>query len=401
MPSATAHSIVLPERLLALFAAQDLESLIDTTFEVVRAAVVCDFASAFYVSGGKGLLKERDSLGRKSSRAFMRRYVELTPALPVAAANRGIKVILTRTNLPRSTATLRRSAFYREIMQPQGWRHAVALCFWGDPAADLPVFVASANRSEGRRDFSDREVANLERIYPFLDSAVNRLHEREATTTVQDGLALAVHDETRGFAILDGDLLLVQANPVARRLCAAWVDDPPAANAESSSPPWRLPPALLEACHELRHEWQSLLRANPDATDIRRRRELHAPVAGLTASVTMVCPHRTGLAEPTFVLELDRRVHGMSLEASERSAPVLRMMTASERAVAMVLADGFSNQEIADRLGKTVHAVKFLLHRIYQKTGIPGRAALVAVLRSRLTPRPAAPSTLRHPRRGR
>jgi DNA-binding CsgD family transcriptional regulator len=63
-------------------------------------------------------------------------------------------------------------------------------------------------------------------------------------------------------------------------------------------------------------------------------------------------------------------------------------MTAAERAVAMVLADGLSNQEIADRLGKTVHAVKFLLHRIYQKTGIPGRAALVAVLRSRLTPDP-------------
>ena len=63
--------------------------------------------------------------------------------------------------------------------------------------------------------------------------------------------------------------------------------------------------------------------------------------------------------------------------------PVLQKMTAAERSVATVLADGFSNQEIADRLGKTVHAVKFLLHRIYQKTGVPSRAALVAVLRSR------------------
>jgi len=63
--------------------------------------------------------------------------------------------------------------------------------------------------------------------------------------------------------------------------------------------------------------------------------------------------------------------------------PVLQKMTAAERSVATVLADAFSNQEIADRLGKTVHAVKFLLHRIYQKTGVPSRAALVAVLRSR------------------
>ena len=52
-------------------------------------------------------------------------------------------------------------------------------------------------------------------------------------------------------------------------------------------------------------------------------------------------------------------------------------------AVALALADGLSNQDIADRLGKTVDAVKFMLHRIYQKTGLPNRAALVAVLRSR------------------
>jgi DNA-binding CsgD family transcriptional regulator len=97
----------------------------------------------------------------------------------------------------------------------------------------------------------------------------------------------------------------------------------------------------------------------------------------------MVCPNTTGLAEPTFVLELDRRVHGVSLETADRSVPVLQKMTPAERAVAMVLADGFSNQEIADRLGKTVDAVKFLLHRVYQKTGVPSRAALVAILRSR------------------
>ena len=93
---------------------------------------------------------------------------------------------------------------------------------------------------------------------------------------------------------------------------------------------------------------------DPDATDIRRPRRLRARVPGLTAWITMVCPNTTGLAEPTFVLELDRRVHGVALETPDRSLPVLQKMTAAERAVAMVVADGFSNQEIADRLGKTV-----------------------------------------------
>ena len=109
---------------------------------------------------------------------------------------------------------------------------------------------------------------------------------------------------------------------------------------------------------------------------------LHTQDPSLTASITLVGPNTTGLAEPTFLLELDRRVHGVALTAQDRSVPVLRTLTEAEREVALVLADGLSNQEIADRLGKTIHAVKFLLHRIYQRTGVPSRAALVAVLRA-------------------
>ena len=126
------------------------------------------------------------------------------------------------------------------------------------------------------------------------------------------------------------------------------------------------------------------MRADPDATGLRcHRRVMHPRVPGLTASITMICPTTAGLAEPTFVLEFDRRVHGVALETPDGSVPVLQKLTAAERAVALVVADGFSNQEIADRIGKSVHAVKFLLHRIYQKTGLPSRGALVAVLRSR------------------
>jgi DNA-binding CsgD family transcriptional regulator len=369
------------EQLLALFAAKDLEALIDTSFGVLRTAVRCDFASAFYRSAGRGLLKQRDSRGREYGPAFMRRYVELTPAIPLAMANRGVKIQATRKGLP--SAELEQTAFYREIMQPQGWRHAVALCFWGDPPADFPIFVASVFRSEKRTDFTERDVAGLERVHQVLDAAVNRVHEREAANTLRDGMAVAVRDKTGGVAILDRSLAVVQSNAVARQFCAAWAHDAAGETAGASSRAWRLPPALTAACHELRDEWQSLLRVDPDAVAPRRREVLSSPVPDLRASITMVCPDSNGLAEPTFVLELDRIVHGVALEPPDGSAPVLQKLTTAERAVAMVLADGFSNQEIADRLGKTVHAVKFLLHRIYGKTGIPSRAALVAVLRSR------------------
>ncbi len=270
-------------------------------------------------------------------------------------------------------------------MKPEGWRHGVALCFWGDPPAQSPVFVTSVYRNEASGDFSEQDIASLERVHPFLDCAVNAVNEREAATSVRDGLAMAARDGTHGFAILDQNLALVHANAAARRLCAAWDDG---AVTAGDSGRRRLPAMLLEGCAALRHDWQLLMRTDPDATGPYRYQRLsHPRIPGLTASITMVCPNASGLAEPTFVLELDRYVHGVSLETPDRAVPLLQKMTDAERAVAMVLADGFSNQEIADRLGKTVDAVKFLLHRIYQKTGIPNRAALVAVLRSQSRPR--------------
>src|SRR5260221_14555256 len=76
LPTATDNPIIAPERLLALFAAKDLDALIDTAFHVLRAAVVCDFASAFYRSSGDGLFKQRDSQGREYGPVLMRRYIE-------------------------------------------------------------------------------------------------------------------------------------------------------------------------------------------------------------------------------------------------------------------------------------------------------------------------------------
>jgi DNA-binding CsgD family transcriptional regulator len=260
----------------------------------------------------------------------------------------------------------------------------VALCFWGDRPAKFPILVTTAYRREGRRDFSEHDVETLERLHPFIDCAVNRVSEREAAETLHDGILMTARRGPQGFAILDRDLVPVQVDRVARQLCAVWVDNGEGTETADSSLTLQLPPAFAAECRKLHDEWQALVRTDPDGTGERcQRRIAHPCVPGLTASITMVSPSTTGLTEPTFVLELDRRVHGVSLDAPDRSLPIVLNLTTAQRAVALVLADGFSNQEIAERLGKSVHAVKFLLHRIYEKSGVPNRAALVAVLRPR------------------
>ena len=366
-------------QLLALFAATDLEALIDAAFPLLRTTVPCDFVSAFYRGAGKGLLKSRDSRGRQHSAAHMRRHVALNPAIPLAAASPGTRILPTRIGLPRSNKALRGMAFYQEIMQEEGWRHSVALCFWGDPIGDLPVFVISVNRGAGNSDFAAREIARLERIHPFVDCAVTRLYEREAARNLLDSMAVAARGGARGFAILDRHLRLAQASDVARRMCATWADDHLESRADDPRA-WRLPAALAAGCRELRDEWQSALHANPDVTGLRRRRVIHPRDSALTASITLVGPSAMGLAEPSFVVEFNRLQRG-EVRPPGQSVALLRKMTPAERVVASVLAEGLSNQEIADRLGKSIHAVKFLLHRIYHKTGIASRAGIVAMLR--------------------
>lgn len=367
---------VSSSRLLALFAAKDLDALIDAAFRILREAVACDFASAFYRYSDEGLLKERDSRGREYGPEFTRRFIELSPAIPVARANPGLDLLTTRAALPHSEADLKKSDFYREIMQAQGWRHAVALCFWSQPLAELPVFVASVYRREGRRDFSDADLIRLRSVHPFLSCAINRLHELEAAQSVRDGMAMTVRRGSTGVAVLDWNLNLVEANPVARRLCATWADSPARSRVNGARRAWRLPSALAEVCRELRSE-QAGSSAGPDAAVTRRRSGiLHPRMLGVVASISMICRSATGMSEPSFVIELEKT------EKPEHRRLLLERMTAAERAVAMVVLDGLSNQEVADQLGKSVQAVKFLLHNIYSKTGVSNRAALVVALRS-------------------
>jgi DNA-binding NarL/FixJ family response regulator len=54
------------------------------------------------------------------------------------------------------------------------------------------------------------------------------------------------------------------------------------------------------------------------------------------------------------------------------------VLTAREHDVARLVTKGVRNRDIADALGITLGTVKDRVHRILAKTGLPGRAAIVA-----------------------
>jgi DNA-binding CsgD family transcriptional regulator len=65
-------------------------------------------------------------------------------------------------------------------------------------------------------------------------------------------------------------------------------------------------------------------------------------------------------------------------------------LTARERDIARLAAEGLSNQEIADRMVISIRTVGNHLHHVYAKLGISGRSALAALLPPAGRPAPAA-----------
>ena len=51
-------------------------------------------------------------------------------------------------------------------------------------------------------------------------------------------------------------------------------------------------------------------------------------------------------------------------------------VTAAERAVLRLVADGLTDEEIAARLRRKVRAIRATLHRFHERTGLVGRRAV-------------------------
>ncbi|HEX6322925.1 MAG TPA: helix-turn-helix transcriptional regulator [Vicinamibacterales bacterium] len=376
-----AHRLpVPPDQLLSLVAAGDLDTLADAAFSALAAAVRCDSVSVFYQSAGSHLLQERDSNGRRYGAEFTALHARLSPAIPITMANPGIKLVPTRTGLPRDDLELRASEFYREVMQVQGWRHAVALCFWDGPPPREPVLVFTVKRAEGEPDFSDDDLADLETMHAFIEPAVRRIRELATATAVSNAFAAPLRHDERGVAVLDAALRVVEANVACRRLLKRGLSAGTHRTRPRRAGNIDIPPAVIAACRELKADRLHDLLDGGTARLFRRRNVSVPGDPTLECLITMVSHDHGGMAEPSFVVEI------AALPPNERAGgPALAAVpgiTGAEREVAAALAEGLSNQEIADRLGKTIHAVKFLLHRIYHKTGIANRVGLVARLRS-------------------
>ncbi len=373
----------LDKPLTALQAAITGDALIKAAFALLQRAVTCELVGIFLriETRPDGPIPFRfvDSIGRKFEREMREGiFFQEHPASAILMANPGIRLIGTRNILPPDEI-LYASRFYREVMQVMGFRHAIGMYFWDDPP-QMPEAVLSVCRIEGQPDFTDDDVAMLDRLYPQIDAALRRMRAIERERGARGELHGLI-DPARLACVLHWDLTVAEANRAAREMCAQW--NLGAASAQLKLPPFCLPAPLRDACAELKRNWHASVADHPEAGKAEHLVVQH-PEGALTANVSLRVRHTAPLGKPSFLIEFDPPKKAASVADRPSRKLSLDRFTLGERELIRLTCAGKSNQEIANETGKALGSVKNALSALYGKTGVHSRSALIALVGGQL-----------------
>lgn len=366
----------LEKPLLALEAALDGSKFIKAVFHLTKSAVACDFVNVCLRIVRKGEVNIAYAMIDSRRREFGRELLEDSffinhPGMPILMAHPGIRFINTREVLPPDEV-LQTTRFYREVMQVMDFRHAIAMFLWSDPP-QTPEAIFSLYRIKGNPDFTDEEVALLDRLYPHIQTAFDRVNRIEKERAVRDEMRSFVRRTGRATCVLDWELAVAGASRAARENCARWNSGRD--NSRLKAPPFRLPDPLREACADLKAHWSSSQREEPVAGSVLRRHVQHPFRPTLQATVSMHLSHLDPFAKPGFVIDFSAGVSSSPVFSGSGQDPHL---TPAESGLVELVRRGLSNQEIAQHTGKALGTVKNLLHAIFKKAGVTSRSALTA-----------------------
>lgn len=353
--------------------AADSEAFIKAVFKLLMATVECDFALANLRNVDSVPLEARDSLGRRFGPEYIERFFKLNPSVPYVMMHPGLRLLPTRGHLPEGEK-LKALPFYREFMAPEGWRHSVALLFWGF-FPPLPQNAFCVFRSEDLPDFDEDDLARLRAVHPHIATALKRLRKQLKHRSAHDGFAVMLKHLPVAAVLLDWDLRIAHQTPSARRFCAQWAG----LGNESLPRNFVLPMEVIEVCRALKEDWREAIRRDPKAQVLKKQSLAHPQQKHLRAEISIILQQDSELAHPGFLIHLQDL--SPKSQASQANLAQLTTLTGAEREAVLLAAGGLDNQEIGENLSIGVSAVKLRLHGAYKKLGVQSRSQLMALLR--------------------
>jgi len=368
--SAIVSPVEWERRLLAMHGATDTDEFIDAVFHLLQGTVRCNFTLANLRNVDGVPLLARDSLGREFGVEYMERFFKANPSVGYVMMRPGLRILHTKDHLPEDAA-LKELPFYTDFMQPEDWRHSVALLFWGF-FPPVPQNAFCVFRSEEQADFDEDDLARLRLVHPHIATGMKRLKKQLKSRGDDDRITALLNSLPGNATLLDWDLRITNQSTSARRLSAQWMDR---AN-ESLPRALELPPELLAACAEMKEAWRDALRDDPQAQLLNKRVITRG---ALTAEITMVLHQESVLAHPGFLVRLNESAPGADTSRGDHTT--LALLSPAEREAVLLVGEGLMNPEIAERLGISVAAVKLRLHGAFKKLNVRSRTQLVTLLR--------------------
>jgi DNA-binding CsgD family transcriptional regulator/PAS domain-containing protein len=336
---------------LAPFDLASLDQWRDAVNRQLRALLRADAASFMLPECGGPLLRS-DGLDSAVLAAYAERYGALDTGLRVRRRQLGLEV-WTRAML-WTRAETRRSEYFADFVTPHRLHDAVGISF------DLPggafAGVSFHHRSRGGTRFGARGLAILRLLRPAIKTAVamHRMFVRR-----RGDLSCALDTLTEGVLLADLRGQVLHVNPSLGRILSA---DPERERVRRAieqvrrSVGWRMRRLAVPAG----------LAEGPLATVVRTAATSYH-VRGVYLGPTALPPHQV-------VLVVAER---LTPEPPSREMLTRRYsLTSREAEIAIAVAEGKSNAEIATALVISPHTARHHVERVLAKLGVHSRAAV-------------------------
>ena len=378
--STVKHSVLnstrpLDPALLLLHEAMNLDHLWKAIVKLCGNSMPMDHMVAALPFEGLAPMALRTTVPHHDTEAFwLRLYAAEPPLFKVVQQHPGLK--LSDLDVQLGEEELKNSKFYKEVMFPDGWRHSVGLIFWEGVRFTAHIGLCRAEQ-QGR--FSDDEKQLLLEFHPYLDAAIRRVALIARQQLISTLLKEALEHPADGVTLMDSKGNVVFQNHAASVICAIWLRGKGAA-AENIRPgeDVALPEDVSRAAKNLMDGFladfhtKSLKRTNFEI-DIP-----HPAGLPVSARARVIAP-KLRPVQPHVRIEFSR---APSAGGHNAGLPVYRLSEGEHR-VALLVARGMRNQEVAAELGLSVNRVRAHLREVFSKLGVSHRGQIQQRLHAR------------------
>jgi DNA-binding CsgD family transcriptional regulator len=364
--------------LLELHATQEMGEFWAATRHVLHAALplhfVCMCLRPFALLAST-VFRERAPF---ASEAEFQLFQEVNPLQPYLAAHTGATIVRMSDVVP--DLELLHTEFYRQFMLPHDDRYFACLNFWH---GDLFQGLIGLHRMSSQHDFTDAEMAFLGQIHPHFNTVLQRILNLHRERAVRLSLEKLLVNLPIATVLLDWDLRVACRNRSAVELCALWNLGPERAGKEKYSDDFKLPRPISAYCEKFKLDWNPCHHQSCPLTSPTGVYFSHPDQAGLRASINLLQLDAAPLSMPMFLIRIEDNRNAPNLHKTETNGSLgpLARLSARERDVALLVSQGFSNEEVARHLHKSVLTVKTQLQTIYQKLDVSNRGRLGALLK--------------------